>query len=489
MKKDYLLALAQLEEEKGISKEALFDTLEKALIKSYEKNFDNKANVEVEIDEETGNIKVYSMRKVVEEVEDSVQEISLDAAKKINPLYELEDLVPVEVTPKNFGRIAAQTARNIVIQKIKDYEREAIYDDFIDREKELITGTIQRIENENLFIDLGKTEGIVPVGKQVPGEIYHVNDRLKFFIKEVKNTNKGAQIILSRSSKDLIVRLFELEVPEIAEGVVEIYSIAREAGSRTKIAVFANEEEIDPVGACVGYKGTRVKTIVDELNGEKIDIIIYSKDSKEFIANALSPSDVSEVFTDDELKSAIVVVPDEQLSLSIGKEGQNVRLAAKLTSWKIDIIGSSQYQEMLDNDTFEDFLEKSFAEEEEKLKTKSQDEEDLDDKDSNQDSQLIDEEVSEDSKSDHPAEANEESNLNNDDIDMTVPDSPMDEESEVDLSRDSEDEETDINLPEASEDEEIVKTSSLDDGQGLDDDENNDLSAEDDDISIENEEI
>lgn len=356
MNKDYLLALDEIEKEKGIPKEAIIETLEKALIKSYEKNYENKENVSVEINRETGDIQVFSMRQIVEEVNDPVLEISLSDAKKTNKLYELGDCVPIEVTPKNFGRIAAQTARNIVIQKIKDYEREAIYSDFIDRDKELINGTIQRIDNGNIFIDLGKTEGIVPVQEQVATETYLPNDRMKFFIKEVRNTPKGAQIILSRSSKDLITRMFELEVPEISDGTVEVYSIAREAGSRTKIAVFTNDEDIDPVGACVGFKGSRVKTIVDELNGEKIDIIVYSKDNKEFIANSLSPSEVLEVIDIESEKTALVVVPDEQLSLSIGKEGQNVRLAAKLTNWKIDIIGKKEYDQRIQDGTLDELL-------------------------------------------------------------------------------------------------------------------------------------
>lgn len=365
MNKDYLLALEQIEEEKGISREAILETLEKALIKSYEKNFDNKGNVEVEINRKNGEINVYSMKLIVEEPDDSISEISLTEAKKLNSLYEIGDTVPIEVTPKNFGRIAAQTARNIVIQKIKDFEREAIYDDFIDRDRELINGTIQRIENGNLFIDLGKTEGIVPISEQVPTEKYGVNERMKFYIKEVRNTTKGAQIILSRSCKELIVRLFELEVPEIADGTVEIHAIAREAGSRTKIAVFTNEDEIDPVGACVGFKGTRVKTIVDELNGEKIDIIVYSDDASEFISNSLSPSDVIKVMSDEESKTALVIVPDDQLSLSIGKEGQNVRLAAKLTNWKIDIIGEEEYNKRCEDGTLEELFEMSIKQPEE----------------------------------------------------------------------------------------------------------------------------
>lgn len=407
MNKDYLLALEQIEEEKGISREAILETLEKALIKSYEKNFDNKANVEVEINRKNGEINVYSMKKIVEEPEDSVSEISLIEAKKLNSLYEIGDTVPIEVTPKNFGRIAAQTARNIVIQKIKDFEREAIYDDFIDRDRELINGTIQRIENGNLFIDLGKTEGIVPISEQVPNEKYNVNDRMKFYIKEVRNTTKGAQIILSRSCKELITRLFELEVPEIADGTVEIHAIAREAGSRTKIAVFTNESEIDPVGACVGFKGTRVKNIVDELNGEKIDIIVYSDDASEFISNSLSPSDVIKVISNDELKTALVIVPDDQLSLSIGKEGQNVRLAAKLTNWKIDIIGEEEYNKRCEEGTLEELFEE---------KTEQSDEDNLNTENSVEASSLEDvSEIVEDNNLHEEAPESEDNNLKSED--------------------------------------------------------------------------
>ncbi len=359
MNKDFIFALEEIEKEKGISRESIFEALEKALIKSYEKNYDNQVNVDVDINRETGVIKVYSVKTVVDEVEDEVTEIALDDAKQINSAYEVDDTVSIEVTPMDFGRIAAQTARNIVIQKIKDMERDIIYSEFVDRERELVNGVIQRIDNGYLFIDLGKLEGVVPPNEQVPNEVYRVNDRMKFYISEVKNTTKGAQIILSRASSGLIMRLFELEVPEVHDGTVDIFSISREAGSRTKIAVFSREEDVDPVGACVGFKGARVKAIVDELGGEKIDIIVWDKDPKVFIKNSLSPSEVLEVYSDNSTKSAVAIVPDEQLSLAIGKEGQNVRLAAKLTSWKIDIKGKSSLQEMIDNGELDKYLKES----------------------------------------------------------------------------------------------------------------------------------
>lgn len=341
MNADLIQALTEIEKEKGIPKSVIFDALRKALEKSYEKNFNDKANVNVEIDENTGKIDVYALLTVVEEVEDPVSEIALINAQSIDPSYSIDDVVRKQVTPRDFGRIAAQTARNIVIQKIKDAEREVVYNEFSSREKELITGSVQRYERNNIYINMGRTEGILPQSEQVPGERVVPNQRMKLYIQEVRISNKGPQIVLSRANPGLVIRLFEMEVPEIAEGVVEIFSIAREAGSRTKIAVFSRDENVDPVGACVGFKGARVKAIVDELGGEKIDIIVWDKDIRKFIANSLSPSKVQRVIVKEKEKTALVVVPDDQLSLAIGKEGQNARLAAKLTNWKIDIKGVS----------------------------------------------------------------------------------------------------------------------------------------------------
>ncbi|MEY8415791.1 transcription termination factor NusA [Tissierella praeacuta] len=345
MNGDFIDALHEIEKEKGISKDIIFDALESALISSYKKNFNASQNVEVEMDRATGKVKVLALKEVVDIVENEYLEIDLDDAKEIDDRFQIGDIIKIEITPKDFGRIAAQTAKQVVIQRIRDAERDVIYDDFINRENEIITGLVQRISKNNVYVDLGKTEGILPPSEQMEGEEYNQGDRLKLLISEVKKTTKGPQIILSRSHPNLVKRLFELEVPEINDGIVEIYSISREAGSRTKISVFSKDPNVDPLGSCVGFKGSRVKVIVDELKGEKIDIVIWSKDIGEFIANSLSPSKVLNVIVDEKEKSAIVVVPDYQLSLAIGKEGQNARLAAKLTNWKIDIKSESQYNQ------------------------------------------------------------------------------------------------------------------------------------------------
>ena len=348
MNKEFIKALEDIETEKGIQKSIILESIEKALAKSYEKNFEDNTNVEIKISEETGDVSVYSIKEVVEEVEDNHLQISLEEAQVSKKKAKVGDIIKVKIAPKNFGRVAAQTAKNIVIQQIKDAERQSIYDDYINREREIITGDVQRIDFNNIYINLGKTEGFIPPSEQVSNEVIKPGDRVKLFVSEVKSTPKGPQIILSRASASLIKRLFELEVPEIAEGSVEIVSVAREAGFRTKIAVYANDDSIDPVGACVGLKGMRVNSIVDEINGEKIDIIVWSPDMNVYIANSLSPAEVKEVFVYEKEKSAVAIVPDNQLSLAIGKEGQNVRLAAKLTGWKIDIKGESKRDEVYD---------------------------------------------------------------------------------------------------------------------------------------------
>lgn len=345
MNGDFIDALNEIEKDKGITKDIIFEALESALISSYKKNFSASQNVEVEINKENGKVKVKAVKQVVAQVENEYLEISLEDAKDININYEIDDVVKIEITPKDFGRIAAQTAKQVVIQRIRDAERDVIFDDFINRENEIVTGIIQRINRNNVYIDLGKTEGIIIPTEQIPEEEYNAGDRIKVLIVEVKKTTKGPQIVLSRSHPNLVKRLFELEVPEISSGIVEIFSISREAGSRTKIAVYSKDSNVDALGSCVGFKGSRVKVIVDELKGEKIDIIIWSNDINKFIGNSLSPSKVVEVITNEKEKSAIVVVPDYQLSLAIGKEGQNARLAAKLTNWKIDIISETQYKE------------------------------------------------------------------------------------------------------------------------------------------------
>ena len=343
MNTEFIEAIEALEKEKDISKDILIEAIESALVSAYKKNYGTSQNVRVNIDREEGDIDVFMRKDVVEEVEDDMVEISLEDALEIDPRYEVGDVVEYQVTPRDFGRIAAQTAKQVVVQRIREAERGMIFDDYITRQGEIITGTVQRISNETLFINMGKAEGILAATERVPGEKYEINDRIKVYIMDVKKTTKGPQVFLSRSHPGLVKRLFELEVPEIEEGIVEIKSIAREAGSRTKIAVYTEDENVDPVGACVGTRGSRVQNIVDELFGEKIDIITWSDDPEELISNVLSPAKVEKVIIDEEEKAATVIVPDYQLSLAIGKEGQNVRLAAKLCGWKIDIKSHTQY--------------------------------------------------------------------------------------------------------------------------------------------------
>lgn len=350
MNKDFMLALDELCKDKNVEKDVILDALEKALVKSYQKNYDNQENVDVVIDHETGEIGVFALKDVVEQVEDPINQISLKDAKDVDSSLAVGDTARIKLVPKNFGRVAAQTARNIVIQKIRDAQRESLFGDYLDRENELITGSIQRVDKYNVYVNLDKIEGIVPLKEQVATESYIPNERMKFLIKEVRNSGKDPQIVLSRSSENLVTRLFELEVPEITDGVIEIYSIAREAGSRTKMAVFSNDDTIDAVGACIGYKGARVNSIVDSLQGEKIDIINYSKDIEAFISNALSPADIIEVYVNERNKQSLVVVEDDQLSLAIGKEGQNARLAARLTGWKIDIKSKLEFDKLSQED-------------------------------------------------------------------------------------------------------------------------------------------
>jgi N utilization substance protein A len=345
-KDEVILALKAIAEEKGISEEMLFETLEDAMIAAYKKNYltTGSQNVRVNIDKETGEIKVFALRQVVEEVQDMQDEISLEEAKEINPKYELLDFVENEVTPANFARVAAQSAKQIVTQRIKEAERSILYNQYHEKEFDVITGTVQRKDKGNIYIDLGKTETVLTPSEQIPGETYEFNDKILLYIVEVKQNPKGPMISVSRTHPGLVKRLFEKEVPEIYDGIVEIKAISREAGSRTKIAVYSNDPEVEPMGACVGPRGTRVQNIVNELRNEKIDIIKWSKDPKEFIANSLSPSKVLDVIIVENGNSCKVIVDDNQLSLAIGKEGQNVRLAAKLTGWKIDIKSKKQYE-------------------------------------------------------------------------------------------------------------------------------------------------
>lgn len=350
MSNELIQALHEIEKERGIPKVALIEAIKAALNTAYKKNFGTTQNVSVEFNDLSGDVKVFSQKKVVDEVQDSRLEIELPEALELYPDCKTEDMVYVEATPANFGRIAAQTAKQVVIQKLREAERSMIYEEFLEREGEIVTGTIQRLEARTVYITLGRTEGIMLPSDQINGERYEIGQRIKAYIYEVKNTSKGPNIFVSRTNSYFLRRLFELEVPEIYDGVVEIKSIAREAGSRSKISVHSLDERVDSVGACVGPRGLRVQNIVTELDGEKIDIIKYDKDPEKYIANALSPAKVLAVYVNEEAKMATVVVPDYQLSLAIGKEGQNARLAAKLTGWKVDIKNETQFMEEADID-------------------------------------------------------------------------------------------------------------------------------------------
>ena len=345
MNADFISAIQELGKEKGIEPELLYQAVEDALVAAYKKNSNTNQNVRVDMNKETGEIHVYAQRTVVEGVPVDETEMTVQEAQAIDPRYLAGDIVETEVTPKNFGRIAAQNAKQVVVQRIREAERGQVYERFQSRNQDIVTGIIERQENKNVYIDLGKVEAVLTPNEQIPGEIYQYHDRMKTFIVEVKRSAKGLQIVVSRTHPGLLKRLFELEVPEIHDGIVEIKSVAREPGMRSKISVYTADENVDPVGACVGHKGMRVQTIVNELRGEKIDIVKYSEDPAQYVANALSPAKVVSTNVNEAEKICRVVVPDYQLSLAIGKEGQNARLAAKLTGWKIDIKSESQAKE------------------------------------------------------------------------------------------------------------------------------------------------
>jgi len=336
-KNELIRSIEEICEEKNINTDVLFNALEAALTAAYKKNFNAYENVSVSINKETGEFSVMAQKQVVEEVYDDQEEISLDDARKINAAYDYGDIVNIEVTPMNFGRVAATTAKQVVTQRIREAERGMIFSEYNGKKDELVSGVVSRIEKNGVYIDLGDTEVLLPEKEQPKTEKYEIGDRLRCYISNVKNDTKTTQVMISRTHSGLVKKLFELEVPEITEGIVEIKGIAREAGSRTKIAVWSEDPSVDPQGACIGPKGTRVQNIGDELRNEKIDIIKWSEDPVEFISASLSPAEVISVTVDAETKIAKVIVPANQLSLAIGKSGQNVRLAARLTGWKIDI--------------------------------------------------------------------------------------------------------------------------------------------------------
>lgn len=358
MNKDFLDALTELEREKNISKEDIITAIEDAVELAYKKNYGNYPNVRVLVDREDGEVLVLMSKEVVSEVEDDMMEVSLEEARSYDERYEIGDVIEYQVDPKDFGRIAAQTAKQVVVQRIREAERRNSYDEFVNKQGEIVTAKIERINNGTMFLSVGNSEGILPLSEQVKTESFNVGDRIKVYVIDVKKATKGPQIFLSRSHPGLVRRLFELEVPEISDGTVEIKGIAREAGSRTKIAVYSHDENVDPVGACVGNRGTRVQNIVDELFGEKIDIIVWDEDPAVLISNVLKPAEVEGVYINyvsEKEKMATAVVPEQQLSLAIGREGQNVRLAARVSGWKIDIKSKSQLEDSgFDFDEYED---------------------------------------------------------------------------------------------------------------------------------------
>ena len=349
--KEFITALDEVEKEKGISKDYLVEAIEEALVKAYKQNYDaeeNADNVKVTIDKITGEIHVYSAREVVPEFPVPELEISLEEAQKIDKNYNVGDIVNIEVKPKDFGRIAAQKAKQVVVQKIREAEKEMVYTEFNDKKGEIVTGLIQKADGKLVVLDLGKLEGVMPLKEQIPTEVYRVNDKIRGYVLQVEKGLKGTpQVIVSRSHPDFVRKLFEFEIPEIYEGLIEIKSVSRDPGSRSKVAVYSKDENIDPVGSCVGQKGVRIQNIINELYGEKIDVIEWNEDPAIYIAAALLPAQVMAVDVREEEKFAQVIVPDDQLSLAIGKAGQNARLAARLTDWKIDIKSESQIREIL----------------------------------------------------------------------------------------------------------------------------------------------
>ena len=356
MNSELIEALDALEKEKKISKDTLIEAIENSLLTACKNHFGKSDNFIVKVDRETGDFSVVAAKEVVEDVEDDVTQISLAKAKMINAKYDIGDTVNVDVKSVELGRIAIQVAKNVILQKIREEERRVLYDDYYSKEKDIMTGVVQRYAGKNLIINLGRADAILNESEMVKGEHYKPNDRVKVYVLEVKEDRKGPRILVSRTHPELVKRLFEAEVTEVKDGVVEIKSVAREAGSRTKMAVWSNDPNVDPVGACVGVNGARVNNVVDELNGEKIDIINWSENPANLIENALSPAKVVSVWADDEEKTAQVIVPDYQLSLAIGREGQNARLAARLTGFKIDIKSETQAKEMglIDLDMYAD---------------------------------------------------------------------------------------------------------------------------------------
>ena len=347
--KELILALEELEKEKGIKKEYVLESIETALVTAYKRNFDSLENVRVDIDHKTGATHLYAIKEIMENANDDATEISLEEAHKINKQLKIGDSVEVEIVPKDFGRIAAQTAKQVIIQKLREAERDIIFNEFNERKGEIVSGIIQKADHNIVVMDLGKLEGVMPHKEQIPTEKYHVNDKIKGYVLDVERGAKEApQVIVSRSNPDFVRKLLEFEIPEIYEGVIEIKSVSRDPGNRSKVAVYSPDPNIDPVGSCVGQKGVRIQNVINELNGEKIDVIEWNEDPSIYIASALLPAEIMAVDIKENERFAQVIVADNQLSLAIGKAGQNARLAAKLTNWKIDIKSETQFREMLE---------------------------------------------------------------------------------------------------------------------------------------------
>ena len=368
--KELILALEELEKEKGIKKEYVLESIETALVTAYKRNFDALENVKVDIDQKTGATHIYSIKEVVKNAKDELTQIGLKDAQKINKTLKVGDTVEIEIVPKDFGRIAAQTAKQVIVQKIREVERDVLFNEYTERKGEIVSGIIQKADKNIVIVDLGRIEGIMLSKELVPTEKYRVNDKIKAYIVDVERGLKGApQVMISRSHPDFVRKLLEFEIPEIYEGLIEIKSVSRDAGSRSKVAVYSPDPNIDPVGSCVGNKGVRIQNVINELNGEKIDVIEWDEDPSVYIAAALLPAQILAVDIKEEENFAEVIVPDDQLSLAIGKAGQNVRLAAKLTNWKIDIKSESQFREILmakqTEETPEDVIDEEVEEDEE----------------------------------------------------------------------------------------------------------------------------
>ncbi len=350
MNKEFILALEQLEKEKQLSRDILIEAIESALVSAYKKNYGTSENIRVNVDNETGDVNVYMKKEIVEEVDNELMEVSIEEAKSLDEDFEIGEFIEYQVTPKDFGRIAAQTAKQVVMNRLREAEREKVFSNYETRKGEILSGEIHRMTNGIIFVSLGSSDGIIAQNEQVEGEKYRIGQRIKAYLMDIKRTPKGPMIYLSRSHPGFVRKLFEIEVPEIEDGTVLVKSIAREAGSRTKIAVWSEDEAVDPIGSCVGSGGSRVQNVADEIFGEKIDIVEWDEDPEILITRALSPAKVEKVLVFEDSKSAIAIVPDKQLSLAIGKEGQNVRLAAKVTGWKIDIKSHTKFYDEYEED-------------------------------------------------------------------------------------------------------------------------------------------